>query len=242
MASSIKVKAAPRVGKGSSISRRLRRDGWFPGVVYSKGRPGEMVQVNEHEFRKSLHGHASEHVLMDLDIEGKDSIKVLLQEVQHNSLTGAITHADFHEVSMTEKLRVEVRLELAGTPVGVTQGGGVLEFLMREVEIECLPGDLMESIKIDVSGLNLGENLTVADIKLDPAKYTVITDRSLAVAMVAVPTVEEAPKPAEATGEAAATAAEPEVIKEKKPADEKAGAEKAGDKKAAEKKPAEKGK
>lgn len=244
MASSIKVKAAPRVGKGSSASRQLRRSGWFPGVVYSKGRPGQNVQVNEHEFRKSLHGHASEHVLMDLDIEGRDSIKVLLQEVQHNSLTGAITHADFHEVSMTEKLRVEVRLELSGVPVGVTQGGGVLEFLMREVEIECLPGDLMEVIKVDVSHLNVGDNLTVADIKLDPAKYGLITHRELAVAMVAMPTVEEAPKAAEAVEGAAA--AEPEVIKEKKPTDEKAGdkaAEKAGDKKAAaEKKPADKGK
>lgn len=219
MASSIKVSAAPRTAKGSIESRRLRRGGWFPGVVYSAGKKGQMVQVNEHEFRKSLHGHSSEHVLMDLDIEGKDSIKVLLQEVQHNALTGQITHADFHEVSMTETLRIEVRLELTGIPVGVTQSGGVLEFLMREVEIECLPGDLMEVIKVDVSGLNVGDNLTVADIKLDPAKYTIITDGGLAVAMVAMPTVEEEVKPASAEG---AAAAEPEVIKEKK-AEEKEG-------------------
>lgn len=214
----IKVSAAPRAAKGSIASRRLRRGGWFPGIVYSAGKEGQMVQVNEHQFRKNLLGHASEHVLLDLDIEGKESIKVLLQELQHNSLTGQITHADFHEVSMTETLRVEIRLELTGTPVGVTQGGGVLEFLLREVEIECLPGDLMEVIKVDVSGLNVGENLTVADIKLDPAKYTIITDGDLAVAMVATPMVEEEVKP----GVEGAAGAEPEVIKEKK-ADEKEG-------------------
>ncbi|HMO50895.1 MAG TPA: 50S ribosomal protein L25 [Kiritimatiellia bacterium] len=214
MAQSVKVNALPRAEKGSSISRRLRRSGFFPGVVYGAGKSNQMVQVNEHEFRKSLHGHSSEHVLLDLDIQGQSPIKVLLQEVQHNSLTGQITHADFHEVSMTEKLRVEVRVELVGIPVGVTQGGGVLEHLLREVEIECLPGDLMEEIKVDVSGLGVGDNLTVADIQLDASKYEIITHGELPVAMVASPTVEEE-KPAEG-----AATAEPEVIKEKKPAEE----------------------
>lgn len=217
MATSIKVSAAPRAAKGSSASRRLRRGGWFPGIVYSNGKEGRMVQVNEHEFRKCLHGHASEHILMDLDLEGGESLKVLLQELQHNSLTGQITHVDFHEVSMTERLRVEVRVELAGIPVGVTQSGGVLEHLMREVEVECLPGDLMEVIKVDVSGLNVGDLLSVSDIKLDPEKYTIITDGELAVAMVSMPKVDE-PKAAE---EGAAGAAEPEVLKEKKPVEEK---------------------
>jgi len=215
MAQSVKVSAAPRAAKGSIESRRLRRSGWFPGVVYGAGKNNQMVQVNEHEFRKSLHGHSSEHVLLDLDIEGQESIKVLLQEVQHNSLTGRITHADFHEISMTEKLRVEIQIELTGIPVGVTQTGGVLEHLLREVEVECLPGDLMEVIHVDVSGLQVGENLSVSDIQLDASKYTIITPGGLAVAMVAAPNVEEE-KPAEA----AAAGAEPEVIKEKKPAAE----------------------
>ncbi len=226
MASSIKVSAAPRAVFGSSASRRLRSKGWFPGVVYGAGKSGQSVQVNEHEFRKSLHGHSSEHVLLDLDIEGQDTIKVLLQEVQHNSLTGQITHADFHEISMTEKLRVEVRIELTGVPSGVSQQGGVLEHLLREVEIECLPGDLMEVIKVDVSGLKLGENLPVSAIQLDASKYAIITDGDLAVAMVAMPKVEEEAKPA-AEAAAAGGAAEPEVIKEKK-AEE--GAPAAGDK------------
>jgi large subunit ribosomal protein L25 len=174
-----------------------------------------MVQVNEHEFRKSLHGHSGEHVLLDLDVGGPEVKKVLLQEMQQNALTGRITHADFHEVSMTETLRVEVQLELTGEPVGVTVGGGVLEHLLREVEIECLPSDLMEVIEVDVSGLEVGDSLTVADIKLDASKYQIITHGDLAVAMVAAPTVEEVAAPG------AEGAAEPEVLKEKKPEAEK---------------------
>lgn len=232
MAKSVKISAAQRAAKGTSAMRRLRRNGWFPGIVYGTGKANQMVQVNEREFRNSLHGHSSEHVLLDLAVEGQDVIKVLLQEVQHNALTGAITHADFHEISMTEKIRVKIPVHLFGIPTGVSQAGGVLEHLLREVEIECLPGDLMESIDIDVSALNVGENLTVGDIKLDAAKYTVTSDANLAVAMVAAPTAEEE-KPAEAVA-----AAEPEVIKEKKPEGEEKPA--AGEKKpaAGEKKPA----
>jgi len=214
MAQSVKVSAAPRAAKGSIESRRLRRTGWFPGVVYGAGKSNQNVQVNEHEFRKSLQGHSSEHVLLDLAVQGSDVIKVLLQEVQHNSLTGSITHADFHEISMTEKLRVEVQIHLTGTPVGVTQGGGVLEHLLRSVEIECLPADLMEMIEVDVSALNIGENLSVSDIKLDAARYQILSPGDLAVAGVAAPAAEEE-KP---VVDAAAATAEVEVIKEKKPA------------------------
>lgn len=214
MAQAIKVSAALRADKGTSASKRLRRGGWFPGVVYGAGKQNCMVKINEHDFRRSLQGHSSEHVLLDLDIDGQDPVKVLLQEVQQNALTGQITHADFHEVSMTEALRVEVKLHLVGTPVGVTQGGGVLEHLLREVEIECLPGDLMEAIDIDVSGLNVGDSLCVSDIKVDSAKYAIITHGDLAVAMVAAPAVEEEVKPVE--GAAAEGSSEPEVIKEKK--------------------------
>jgi len=209
MAEAIKINAAKRAVKGSSAGRRLRRQGLFPGVVYSAGKPGQNIQVSEHEFRKSLQGHSSEHILMDLEIDGAGALKVLLQDVQHNALTGQIMHADFHEVSMTEKLRVEVVIELVGTPVGVSMGGGVLEHLAREVEIECLPGDLMETIKVDVSGLDVGESMTVSDIQLDASKYHIISDGDVAVAMVAAPTV-EAPK------EGAEAAAEPEVLTAKK--------------------------
>jgi large subunit ribosomal protein L25 len=209
MATAVKVSAEPRNTTGTPDNNRLRKTGWFPGVVYGAGKDVQLVQVNEKDFTTSLHGHSSEHLMLDLEIKGQETKKVLLQEVQHNTLKGGIIHADFHEVSMTETLRVEIPVELDGTPTGVSLQGGVLEHLLREVEIECLPGDLMEIIHLDVSGLSIGDVLTVGDIQLDSAKYTVITDADLPVASVAAPTVEEEVAPV-------AEGAEPEVIKEKK--------------------------
>ncbi|HMP73196.1 MAG TPA: 50S ribosomal protein L25 [Kiritimatiellia bacterium] len=215
MATAVKISAEPRTAIKTNENKRLRKTGWFPGVVYGAGKDVQLVKVNEKEFVTSLHGHASEHLMLDLEIKGQETKKVLLQEVQHDSLRGGIVHADFHEVSMTETLRVEIPLELDGTPYGVATQGGVLEHLLREVEIECLPGDLMEVIHLDVSAMKIGDVLTVGDVTLDPDKFKIITDADLPVAAVAAPTVEEATP-------AAGTGTEPEVIKEKKP-DEKAG-------------------
>ncbi len=209
----VKVAAQPRDTKGTKASRRLRREGLFPGIIYGADSGTVMVQVNEHDFHQSLHGHASEHIMLDLDIGGEVR-KVLLQDVQHDPLTGGIIHADFHEVSLTEKLTVTVVVELAGEPVGVTRDGGILEHTLREIEIECLPADIPEMIEVDVSGLEIGDSLTVEDIKVDTSKIEVLTDADVAVASVAAPKIEEEPEAGE--GEAGEGTAEPEVIGEKK--------------------------
>lgn len=211
MATAIKVVAEVRTAAGSSAGRRLRRTGKFPGVVYGVGKTPMNIQLDEKIFKKALQGHASEHVMMDLDIPGVETKKVLLQEVQHHPVTGQIVHADFHEISLTEKLRIEIPLRLVGEPVGVSQQGGVLETLLRAIEVECLPTDIVEAFDVDVSALSIGDSLSASDVKLDPAKYTLVTDPSLAIAAVAAPREEEAAAPT-----AEATAAEPEVIKEKK--------------------------
>ncbi|MBN1269276.1 MAG: 50S ribosomal protein L25 [Kiritimatiellae bacterium] len=216
MAEAITVKASPREVRGKGEAGRLRRRGVLPGVVYGSGEAAQMIELNEHDFQNLLRKHVSEHVIMDLQVEQQKPRKVLLKEVQHHPVTGRILHVDFREVSMTEKLRVEIPIELVGEPEGVTQQGGVLEHILREVEVECLPADIIERIDVDVTKLMIGDSLTVADIVLDPAKYTVISPRDLAIAAVAAPRVEEEPVAAEAAvaveGEAAA---EPEVIGEK---------------------------
>lgn len=218
MATAVKISAEPRSGKtGTSGSNRLRKDGFFPGVVYGAGKDVQLVQVNEHAFQKSLKGHHSEHLMLDLEIKGQEVKKVLLQDVQHNALSGRILHADFHEVSMTETIAVEIRVEPVGTPVGVTQQGGLLEQSLREIEVECLPGDLMEVIELDVSGLEIGDVLTVGDVQLDADKYTILTDAEVALFSVSAPKVEE-----ETAAGTEGGATEPEVIKEKK---EEAGKE-----------------
>ena len=212
MAKAVKVVAEARASAGSIAVRRLRRAGKFPGVVYGVGKTPQNVELDERSFNKMVSAHASEHLLMDLEIAGGETKKVLLQEVQLHPITGRVLHADFHEISMTKKLRVEIPVHLAGEPVGCSQQGGVLEYLMRTIEVECLPGDIVDRFDLDVTAMNIGDNLTAGAIALDPAKYTLITNKDQAVAAVSAPREEEVV----AAPEAAATAAEPEVIKEKK--------------------------
>ncbi len=212
MARVLAVKAEQRSGSGTSVARRLRRSGAVPAVVYGDGKPGLSIQLDRHQFVKTMGAHLDEHPILDLEVTGVAPKKVLLQAVQYHPITGAVIHVDFHEVSMTKKLRVEMPIRLVGEPTGVSQQGGVLEHILRVVMIECLPGDILEHIDVDVSALSIGQNLNVGSIKLDPAKYRVVTDATLAVAAVKAPREEEAA----ATPEAAAGAAEPEVLREKK--------------------------
>ena len=223
MSEDLKIVAKPRDVRGTTEARRLRRDGWFPAVIYSDGKDGELIQLDEHVFTQILRHHHSESLMVDLEIEGKDSKKVLLKDVQHHAVTGTIVHADFHAISMTKKIKVGITLELVGDSIGVTQDGGVLEHPVREVEIECLPTDLTEHIDVDVTALNIGDVMLAGDIKLDTSKFTLITDPSVAIASVSAPRVEA--EPTTEGEEAAVEGDEPEVITEKAEAAE-GGAEK----------------
>lgn len=215
MAEDLKLAASPREGTGSGESGRLRRAGILPAVVYGDGKEGQAIQVKEHEMEQILRHHASGNVLLNLEVEGGKAEKVLLKDVQHHPLTGRLVHADFHTISMTETLKIDVPIEFLGEPPGVSQQGGTLEHLLHEVEIECLPGDILEKIELDVSGLHIGETLLVSDIPVDVSKFTVLTAGDIAVAGVAAPRVEEEPS-VEEEAEAAVEGAEPEVITEKK--------------------------
>ena len=221
MAIAMKVKAQPRSGTGTAISRRLRHTGSIPAIVYGVGKPPLNLQVNTRDFSRSLHTHASEHVILDLEIGEGDVRKVLLQEVQRHSVTGDVMHADFHEISLTEKLHVKVPLRLIGDAHGVTQQSGVLEHLLREIEIECLPMDIPEHIDLDVTTLDVGHGYKAGDIKLDAAKFRLVTDNDIAVAAVSAQRAEEVVAVvAQPEG-----GAEPEVLREKKPEDGEAAAE-----------------
>ncbi|HNS81053.1 MAG TPA: 50S ribosomal protein L25 [Kiritimatiellia bacterium] len=205
MATAIKMTASKRAAQGSGPSRRLRKTGVVPGIVYGGGKDPVMVEINEHDFKQMLRKHTSESLLMDLEIDGSEN-KVILKEIQHHPVTGRIQHADFRVVSMTEKLEVSVPVVLVGEPVGVSLQGGVLESLMRSLTIRCLPADIPEKVEIDVSGLELGHHVAVKDIKLDPAKFTMVTPADYAVAAVSAPRVQVEETPAEeaaAEGEAA---------------------------------------
>jgi large subunit ribosomal protein L25 len=211
----LKLVAQKRDIRGTEAVRRLRGEGLIPAVVYGSGKEAHMIQLNAHDLEQTLRGHKGEHMVMDLEVDGGAALKVLLKEIQHHPVSGKIIHADFNEISMTKKLRIELPIRLVGEPVGVSQQAGVLEHIMRVVVVECLPTDIVEHVDLDVSGLHIGESLTMANIKLDPAKYTVLSAPEQAVAAVAAPRAEEVVAAPEAAAVEGAVA-EPEVITAKK--------------------------
>jgi large subunit ribosomal protein L25 len=231
MAKEIKVVANKRAKSGSSESRRLRVQGVVPAVIYNDKAESSPIQLNGHDFNMLMRGHANTSLLMTMDLDGAEK-KVLVREVQRHPVSGNLVHVDFFEVSMTKKMRVDLPLRLVGDPQGVSIGGGVLQHLLRMITVECLPGDLVEDIAIDVTAMQIGQSMSAGDIILDPT-LTLITAKDVAVATVSEQKVEEEVKPAE--GEVVA-GAEPEVIAKKKEGEEgeaAAGEAKAGEKKAA---------
>jgi len=217
MANEIKIEAQLRTGAGSADARRLRRTGSIPGVVYGAKQEATAITLNAHSFQQLLRHHTSESLIVDLQIGDGAVVKVLLKDVQHHPVKNQVLHIDFHAISMTEKLHVLFPLEFVGEPVGVAQGGGILESLLREIEVECLPSDILEQVEVDVSALDINDNLSVKDVVLDSAKYRILTSLDVAVVAVAPPRVDDSADEEETGDEAGVVpgAAEPEVLKEK---------------------------
>lgn len=207
MSNEIIVKAKTRQDTGSAAMGRLRRSGWIPSVIYGAKHPAKLLQINVHDFEMMLSHHASESMMLDLVIDDGKPKKVLLKSVQHHPVYGKPVHVDFQAVDLKRKLHAEIAVELKGHPKGVEEGG-VLESLLRNIEVACLPDDLVESFEVDVSSLKIGDSLTVGDLPLDRSRYDIITHADIAVAAVASPRVAE--PDAEEAEEAGVK--EPEVI------------------------------
>ncbi|MBQ4440153.1 MAG: 50S ribosomal protein L25 [Kiritimatiellae bacterium] len=212
----IRIKAAPRTEQGTGAVRRLRRTGMIPGSVMKMKKGGtELVKLPLHDFMLAMRGHTSKQLLVTLDMDGRE-VPALMREVQNDVLAGTPIHVDFSEVALSEKVRVTVPVRLVGEPVGVKLGGGVLEQVLRSIDVECLPADIAEKFEIDVSGLGLDQTLFVRDLQLGD-NQTVVTRGELALAVVKAP--DDVPA-ASAGGEAGKA---PEVIKKGKEDEAKAG-------------------
>ncbi len=213
----IRLKAEPRTEQGTGAVRRLRRTGMIPGSVMKMKKGGtELIKLPAHAFMMAMRGHASKQLLVTLDLDGRE-VPALMREMQNDVLAGTPIHVDFSEVSLTEKVRVTVPIYLTGEPVGVKIGGGVLEQVLRTIEVDCLPTNIAEKFTIDVSSLDLDQTLFVRDLKLGD-EQTVVTRGEYAVAVVKAP--EDAP--GAAPGAAPAAEKAPEVIKKgKEEADKK---------------------
>ena len=208
------VAAESRTETGKNANRRLRGRGLIPGIVYGAGRDAVAVAVSPREITDILRSASGENTLFDIEMDGKRR-KVILKEFQREPLKGELLHADFFEVALDKPIEVKVHIELVGTPTGVKNQGGLLDFITRELEIECLPTDIPEKITVDVSDLELGRHLRVSEVTLPSDRITLLTETDVVVAHVVTPRAEVAVTEEEEAAAAAAAAgeegAEPEV-------------------------------
>ena len=190
----IKIKASARTEQGTGAVRRLRRAGMVPASVMSMNKGGtKLIKFDAHEFMMAMRGRTGKQLLVTLDVDGTE-VPALLREMQNDVLAGTPIHVDFSEVSLTQKVRVTVPLYLVGEAVGVKIGGGVLEQVLRKVEVECLPTDIAEKFEVDVSKLGLDQTLFVRDLQLGE-KQTLVTRGEFAVAVVKAPEGADAAAP-----------------------------------------------
>jgi large subunit ribosomal protein L25 len=200
---------------GRNNAGRLRRDGKIPAVLYGgASNGGEPVAVDPKALMQILHSDSGVNTLISLKLEGTGDARVLVKDFQLDPVTHKLLHADFYRVAMDKVLRVTVPVHLTGEPKGVKAQGGVLEFVNRDVAIECLPADIPEHLTVDVSELMLNDGIRVRDLDTG-GKWKAVSDADLLIVHVIAPKVEAEPAPAEAAA-APAAPAEPEVIKKGK--------------------------
>jgi large subunit ribosomal protein L25 len=209
-----------REGVGKSVARRLRRSGKTPGILYGGPSPVN-IAVDPREVFRIIHGHEGSTQLLRVTFAGsKDSRMVILRDLQLDPVSEDLVHVDLQEVNMDKPIQVTVALHHVGEPIGVRDTQGILEMVLREIQVSTLPGNIPELIEADVTKLAIGDVLTVGDLVV-PEGVRVLTDRAQAVATVAPPAAEEVAAPVAAAAEVvAATPAEPEVLTERKPKEE----------------------
>ena len=208
------VEAQPRPERGKNEARRVRRGGRVPAVLYGAKKPTLSLSVDPKQIARILTSPAGHNTIFDLQA-GEERTKAMIVDWQYEPIKGALLHIDLKRIAMDQRLRVSVPIMLKGEAAGVKQQGGILEQILREVELECLPADIPSHIDADVSELVFGKLLRVSDlVHIDRVKF--LTDPNQTVAHIISVKEEVAPTPEVVAAEAAAAPAEPEVIKKGK--------------------------
>jgi large subunit ribosomal protein L25 len=216
------LEATVRDSRGKNEARRTRAEGKVPAVLYGIAGSGKAeataISVEPKALTKILHSEAGANTLISLKLAGAGDTRVLVKDYQLDPITHQILHADFYRIAMDKVLQITVPITVKGEAPGVKQQGGILEYVHRQVEVECLPGDIPENIEINVGELMLHQGVRVRDLPVNP-KIKIVNDADMMIVHVIMPKAEEAPAPA-AEGAVAAAApaapAEPEVIKKGK--------------------------
>jgi len=209
------LEAQPRTPGTKNDARRVRRDGKVPAVVYGAGKDAVPVSVDPRQVTRILHSATGHNTVFDLAVDG-DRTKAMIVDWQYEPIKSHLLHIDLKRIAMDQKLTVSVPIVLKGEAAGVKQQGGILEQILREVEVECLPGDIPSAIEADVSELVFGKVLRVSDLTHDEKKIQFISDANQPVAHITTVKEEVAATPEAVAAEAGAAPAEPEVIKKGK--------------------------
>lgn len=198
----IQVEKRERTGKGGS--RESRRKGMIPGVVYGGGKDSVAIQLDRKTFVELMKKSDSENPIFRLQLSDSGQERhAILRDLQRDPLSRMVIHLDFQRIEMTQKVHVTAHIELVGIAVGVKTEGGLLEFITREVKIECLPGDIPNHLEVDISGLHVGQHIEAKDLQL-PQGVTLFDDPEKVVVTIGHVRTEEATD---------ADRVEPEVIK-----------------------------
>ncbi len=215
------VEGKVREERGKNAARRTRRGGLVPAVLYGGKRQPVVMSVNAKQVARILRSETGHNTIFTVQVPGRGEEKAMLKDWQVDPVSNALLHVDLLRVAMDVRMKVKVPVHTFGEPQGVKMQGGIFEMVTREVEVECLPSDIPEEFKVDVSELLIGKQLRAGDLPLDPQKVRLVTDPQRVLAHVVALKKEEEPAAAEAVVATEAAPAEPEVIKKgKKEAEE----------------------
>jgi large subunit ribosomal protein L25 len=216
MAHDVTLSAASRTDTGKGVARSLRRSGQIPAVIYGHGRDPESLSLDATALERLLVGISASTTVLNVEVEGRAPVRALIREIQRNPIRPSdVLHVDLFEVQADEAIDVDVPVHLVGVPEGVRVGGGTLEQALHALTIRVLPGDIPESIDLDVTALTIGHAIHVRDVTVPNAE--ILNDEELPVASVIPPRVEAVAPVAEVVADASA---EPELIRKPKPEDE----------------------
>ncbi len=214
-----KVEGTVREGRGKGPARRTRMTGMVPAVLYGGKKEPISLTVNAKQVARILRSETGHNTIFSVEVAHSGEEKAMVKDWQVDPVSGKLLHVDLFRIAMDVRMRVKVPVHTFGEPQGVKVQGGVFEIVSREVEIECLPGDIPEEFRVDVTELMIGKQLRAGDLPIDTNKIKLLTDPVRVLAHVVVLKKEEEPAP-DAAVAADAAPAEPEVMKKGKKEEE----------------------
>ncbi|MCP5110576.1 MAG: 50S ribosomal protein L25 [bacterium] len=220
MKKDITIVAEPRAERGKNEARRLRAGGRIPAVVYGAGKDATAVSVDPKEIDKILYSSTGHNTIFNVEVDGLDTSPAMIVDWQHDPVKDNLLHIDLERIDLTRKLTAKVPVHLEGEAVGVKTQGGLMEVITREIEIECLPGDIPEHFTVDVSELMIGDNLRASVVSIGEGIELKSNPNTVLCHVVELRAAEEEAEE-EAEGEAAEGEGDAEATGEEKPSEEK---------------------